>query len=321
MYFDTTYTNGVIAVKEKTLLKDKILRLCEVSTDEAFRMLLDSGFGGGATENVHEYEQLLQAEELLLDEFIRLYAPSQVEQAYFLLPRDFHNAKALFKARCLGENAEKMLVPQGLIDVEILQKCVAEKKYDALQDFPVLMEACKACETAVEQDVSGVEIGSIFQRALYEALFLSVKRKRVLRTLLSAKIDMTNILTALSSGDEEQAKRQYLQGGTLTEKQLGVCYLEDIERIQRGFADTPFKTFIQLCMTAKEKRLPYVEAEKYRDGYDLSALEKRKFDLVKGEPFLYYVYRRKVEIANVRIVFACKFAGLDELQIKNRLRK
>ena len=52
------YTNGVIAAKDKFLLKDKILRFCELNAEEAFRMLLESGFGGGAETagNVYEYE-------------------------------------------------------------------------------------------------------------------------------------------------------------------------------------------------------------------------------------------------------------------------
>ena len=45
---DVTYTTGVIAAREKYLLKDKIYRLCELSEREAFRVLVESGFGGGA---------------------------------------------------------------------------------------------------------------------------------------------------------------------------------------------------------------------------------------------------------------------------------
>jgi hypothetical protein len=54
MALNVIYTNGVIAAKDKYLLKDKILRFCELSAEEAFRMLLESGFGGGAdtTDNV-----------------------------------------------------------------------------------------------------------------------------------------------------------------------------------------------------------------------------------------------------------------------------
>lgn len=320
MYFDTTYTNGVIAVKEKTLLKDKLFRLCELGLDEAFRTLLDSGFGGGTANNVYEYENLLQEENVSLETFIQTYAPSETERNYFLLPKDFHNAKALFKARILGEPADSMLLPQGIVAIDDLKKCITDRKYGALSYVPALKTACEACETLLETEVSGVSIGSIFEKALYEELLVSVKSKRGLRTLLTAKIDMINVLTALRSGDEKLAKRQYIKGGKLTEQQLQTLFSSDVDGMQSVF-NGELKEFIRLCIKAKENKTPYTEAEKYLDSYDLRWLQARRFDLVKNEPFLYYVFRKKAEIANVRIVLACKIAGLDEQKIKNRLRK
>ena len=55
MVKDATYTNGVIAVKEKYLLKDKIFKMCEGGAEEALRALTDSGFGRG-TEIASVYE-------------------------------------------------------------------------------------------------------------------------------------------------------------------------------------------------------------------------------------------------------------------------
>ena len=92
-YLDTAYTNGVIAAREKYLLKDKLYRLCELTAEDAFRALIESGFGAGAlAESVYEYEKLIAAEEASLDGFVREYAPSPAEKAYLLSPRDFHNA-------------------------------------------------------------------------------------------------------------------------------------------------------------------------------------------------------------------------------------
>lgn len=42
---DVIYTNGVIAAREKYLLKEKLLRLCEGKVEDAFRILLESGYG------------------------------------------------------------------------------------------------------------------------------------------------------------------------------------------------------------------------------------------------------------------------------------
>ena len=102
---DTLYTNGVIAVKEKQLLGEKLLRFPEMTVQEVFRALSESGFGGDG----QDAEALCRAEEGVLDAFIREYGPTKAELTYLLAPRDFHNAKALCKAKRLNKDAEAML--------------------------------------------------------------------------------------------------------------------------------------------------------------------------------------------------------------------
>lgn len=113
MAVDALFTDGIIAVREKLLLKDKIVRMCELSADDAFRMLAESGFGGAEAADVTQVEELVAADERAIDAFVREYAPSQTELHYLLGPRDFHNAKALVKAEALGISAEKLLAPRG----------------------------------------------------------------------------------------------------------------------------------------------------------------------------------------------------------------
>ena len=108
---DSAYTNGVIAVKEKKLLKEKLVKMCSLSEEEAFRILSDGGFGGG--EATSDVERLILADENEIDAFIREYAPSEEAEEYLLAPRDFHNAKALVKARYLGCDPAPMLGGDG----------------------------------------------------------------------------------------------------------------------------------------------------------------------------------------------------------------
>ena len=51
-----------------------------------------------------------------------------------------------------------------------------------------------------------------------------------------------------------------------------------------------------------------------------SFFSRIKYELKNTQPFLYYVYRRRIENANVRILFVCLLAGLSETDIKKRLR-
>ena len=108
--------------------------------------------------------------------------------------------------------------------------------------------------------------------------------------------------------------------GKLSQKSLLGLFDEDEQAIKDVFIKTPYAQFVNECLRAKEKGLPFTQAEKMRDEYDSEYFAKRKYALEKNEPFLYYVYRRKAECANVRIVMVCLMAGLGEQDIKRRLR-
>lgn len=322
-YHDIMYTCGVIATREKRLLKDKIFRFCELSAEEAFRLLLDSGYGGGAsvTSNVYEYEKLISAEENALDEFIREYAPSRAEQAYFLAPRDFHNAKALIKASYLGRGVEGMLATDGLIPVSLISSCVESGDFSQINELNKdLGTACEVATAYLEEGSSGAKLGEIFEKALYAHLKKVSAYKPVLKKLLTAKADMINVLTALRTGEGERAKDKYLPSGKLTQEKLDCLFMEDRAKALDAFKDTPYFSFVQKCFDAIEKGEPMTQAEKTLESFDVDYFAERKYELSSTEPFLYYVFRRRNENANVRIVFVCLLAGLKEADVKKRLR-
>lgn len=317
MAIDYLFTNGVIAVKEKALLKERLYKLCELSPDDAFRALVESGFGGGEeAASVNEFEKLTEAEERSLDAFIREYAPSRAELSYFLTPRDFHNAKALIKAEFLGIDAEKMLAPQGLIPVKTLAECIAEETYSELGILGGAMaEAAELFRASDDRaTVSGAAVGGIFERALYRQMRADSARNKLLKQLFTAKADMTNILTAFRSPNAAFAEKLYVEGGSLKKETLARIFRGE------GLGGTPYADFSNLCAEAKSANLPFSEAERIRDSYDLLFFADKKYALEKNLPFLYYVLRRRTECENVRIVFVCLLAGMKEREIKQRLR-
>ena len=292
-----------------------------MSAEEAFRALLESGFGGGAetATGMYDYEKLIAAEEEKIDAFIQEYAPSKAEKAYLLAARDFHNAKAILKARYLQTGTDRMLAPEGLLSISVISTAFEEGNFSLLEkENPYLAGACTSSMQILEEDPSGAKIGEVFERALYEYLFSVAKGKAVLKALLLAKADMTNILTAVRSADAESAATRYLPIGTIKPERMNALF--EGEEGYKAFAKTPYERFAKLCLQSKEKGLPATEAERIRDGYDAEYFAERKYELEKTEPFLYYVYRRRLECANVRIVFACLLAGVSEAEIKKRLR-
>lgn len=308
---DIHYTNGAIAVKEKLLLGEKLLRFTEMTAEEVLRALHEGGFGSGA--EAYDGESLCGAEERALDAFIREYAPSQAELIYLLAPRDFHNAKAICKAEKLGTEVENMLAPEGLIPVAELSAAIKNGEYSSLGKE--LGEAVK--KVSESEDITGAEIGSEFDSAMYKYLSAKCKR-RLLKKLLSGRADRTNILTAMRSVEREFAEKLYVGGGRLKNSELARIF--EADKAENALNDTPGKDFYKLCLSAKEKGLPFTEAERALESFEAEYFSQRRYELEGREPFLYYVFRRRAEISNVRIILVCLNAGLPAQDIKKRLR-
>ncbi len=316
------YINGVIAAKEVNLLGDKISKLCDMTAEDAFRAVSESRFGTGAEAvSVYEYEKLLFADERDLDTFIREYAPTNAEKAYLLSPRDFHNAKAVFKARYVECDLEKMLAPEGLLSVEEIMRYIEEGNFK-----PLGKELSFACEKAAtlfsEKNavVSGADVGAIFEKALFTRLKSACARNLTLKMLTAKKADMTDILTALRSKPPEYAANNYVLCGKLKPAQLEKLFVEDSEKAAHALDGTGYEKFLEICLEDKKNGLPLTRAELIRDNLEIDFLAERKYELKRTQPFLYYVLRRRAENANLKILFVCLLSGMNESDIKKRLR-
>ncbi len=298
MTLDSNFTNGVIAVKEKQLLGEKLLRFPEMRAGEVLRALSESGFGGGESDP----DAIYAYEGRVLDEFIRTYAPGEAERAYFLAPRDFHNLKALYKAERLGVPADPMLAPEGLRSLEELKRLLQERSAP-VPDIP--------------EDATGVEIGAAFDRAEFSYLLRACTLRPVLRRLLCFRIDMTNVLTLLRAGSAEEAEKLLLGGGRLKKKDLSRILSEDPEVRKHALDRTPYADFYADCLRARDKL--FTDAERRRESFEEKYFYEHRYVLQGKEPFLYYVLRRRAEIANVRMILVCLNAGVDAREIKKRL--
>lgn len=318
------YTNGVIAVKEASLLGGKLIKLSEGTAEESFRAVKESGFGHGAeTESVFETERLIAADERDIDAFVREYAPANDVLEYFLTPRDFHNAKAFFKAEKLGVPAADMLAPEGLVAYSVLEEAVKSKDYSALcEELAVAFEEADGLylDDENKNDVSGADIGRIFDNAAFKRLFKVCGRFGILKKLLKTRVDMINILTFLRSQTPEYAEVFYIPSGKLTLDKLKTLLDEDGEKAAHALDKTDYADFLKLCLAEKRAGLPMTEAERYVDSFELDFLAKKKYELKNSQPFLYYVFRRKAENANVRILISGLLSGQSERELRRRLR-
>ncbi|MDE6274801.1 MAG: V-type ATPase subunit, partial [Clostridiales bacterium] len=86
------------------------------------------------------------------------------------------------------------------------------------------------------------------------------------------------------------------------------------------YRSTPYYDFVKKCIADRSAGLPLTTAERICESYETEYFTAKKYELKKSQPFLYYVFRRRAENANVRILFVCLLAGMQEGEIKRRLR-
>lgn len=317
---DVTYTNGVIAVREKFLLGGRISKLCEGDAEEALRTLTECGFGKGAeVSSVFDYEKLVTADEQAIDEFIREYSPSRAVTEYLLCGRDFHNAKALIKAEYLGLGVEKMLAPDGLIASEKILAFIRGGEVN-LGNSELEGAIAQAAELLSGDGASGAEVGIIFDRARFAHLRSVCASDRLLSKFIAVRADMTNILTALRSESAEYAEKCFVGGGKIKTETLLKLFDGEKDKNLKIFDGTPYGGFAENCLQAITYSKPLTQAERIAESYEAEYFSANRYDLKRAQPFLYYVFRRRAENANVRILFVCLLAGMRENEIKNRLR-
>ena len=311
---DSAYTNGVIAVKEKKLLKDKLAKMCSMSEEDALRLLAESGFGGEHSEP----EEMVLFDEREIDSFIREYAPSTDAEEYLLSPRDFHNAKAIMKARHLSADIKPLLGSDGKFSADEMIKCV--EAGDTQKLGKELDEAVKAANALLEkEEPSGAEVGFVFDKALCAYLTRVLKKYGVCKKLLVRRIDMTNLLTYFRSESKEEAEKFFIVGGSLSKQKLS-CVFGEHDAALKAFDKSEYKEFVKKLTAAREGEKPFTEAEKMLESYELDFFSEKPFELSGQGSFLYYIFRRRVENENVRIVLVCLKAGLSEAEIRKRLR-
>ncbi|MCD8201327.1 MAG: V-type ATPase subunit [Clostridia bacterium] len=318
MAANTEYVGGMIAAKENRLLKERIYRMCEVNLSDAFRMLQESSFGAGETvSSVYEYEKLILADEADTDAFIREYSPRKAMSEYLLSQRDFHNAKAIVKARYMGESYETFLAPRGMVEISEIEKAVEEGNFSRLPE-DLGLAVTEATEYLLGDDVNGAEIGIIFDKAYFSHILKACRKERLLKKFISVKADMQNVLTAFRYGDIDRAKEAFVPGGKLTETEIETIISPDENGKVRVRED--LEKFVQSCRKARAEGKPFSEAENMLSSFEEDSFYEKRYELKSAEPFLYYVFRRRAENENVRVIFVCLLNGFKEDDIKARLR-
>ena len=315
---DAIYAASVAAAKQAGLLgTERINRMIESgSVADAVRILSECGFGGG---NASDVDAAIEYELRALLDLIRSTAPDPKLRRYLLAEYDYHNAEALIKGKYLPLDPDAFLLPAGDFDPGDMKDKILKDEYSG---FPAPMRAAleRADELFATGAASGLTVGALFTRALYEERSEVAAGREFLRDALSYRADCENILICLRAKNYPLAAEMFLPGGTLGEDELKKLCAAGAGRLE-GLALTRYAEFASAAAEADARKAPYLDAERIADGYALSLLKEERFGLEGYLPFLLYVLYKKSELTNVRIVVVGLSGGIPKQEIRARLRE
>lgn len=321
------YANARIKSLEGNLLStDKMLRMIDaVSLDEAIKVLTESNYGGGVVlENSNKFESLLTSENISVTAFIREIMPKDLGMEIFFLKLDYHNAKALMKAKYLGqENASYMLTSEGLISIDKLSNDIISDNYKDL--YPDLKNALESIDlTFVNGDRNPRIIDIDIDKAFFKhAEKIVAKGSMSIKKYFVALVDLTNISSFIrcrrAGLNIKSFTSGYVTGGELLEYLFTALYDQSDEVVNEKFKYTTYKSLVNKAIENKGKAL--VEFETAVDNYYLNIFKNDKHDMFSVAPMAGYYLAKITEIKVARMILVCIKNGVDKILIKQRLRE
>lgn len=312
--FATALASGESA---KLLGRERLGRMIDSGdADEALRIALESGFGGGSTSDM---EAAVVYEEQQLAGFIRDCAPSEKIKTYLLSEYDYHNAEALMKAKYLKVPTDGMLRPSGRCDVTAMREKIFKDEYC---DFSApLREALESADSEFLNGTGGLRINSIFTRALYRELREAARGEHPLAEICDFRIDTLNIQTALRARNLALAEEMFVPGGTLDEYLLHRICEDSPEAILADFKVSLYQEYVGSALEALAEGRPFVDCENMADSYAVRLLKQDRFLLEGFYPFYLYCLYKANELKNVRIILVGLNNGATAGEIRGRLRE
>ena len=324
---DTDYLalSARLHVLETRLLSgERMERMIEArDSAEAAKVLTECGYGELAEVSPAGLEKCLGAAQGELFRELGKHLPDPGILRVFQIKYDYHNAKALVKARAKGANAAPLLVGGGRYDpAQLREDFQKEDLREYAGDFQAALErAGEALASTGDAQLCDF----ILDKACYQELSAAAKatRSKLLMGYVALMTDGANLRAAVRAArlgkDEGFLREALLPGGNV-----------DIDALARAGADGLAVLF---------KNSPLAKAAEagaalaVPGGAALTQFEKLCDDALtaymrpaKRVPFgeetpIGYLYARESELTAIRTIMSGRFAGQGGDVIRSRLRE
>lgn len=319
----TGYAVGSVRVRERSLMNsEKLDRLIAApSARDALKLLQEYGYGGGSdATDPQAYEKWLAESMAEAVEFLRRVTPDERIANAFLMDVDYHNLKALFKARELKVSVDQMMQEGGQIPVAALKEAVSTGAFGALPKS--FQQACEKLRKELNVAFDPQRINCTFDSAM------TAEATRLLTeagfeagvSYYRAWTDKANLMAALRLRAMKRQKSAFsaafLPGGRYAENELLAAW-DDLSSLP---SKREYATFMPGGLKAWQETGASTQLERAFENHLLDIFIKRRYNNQGYEPVVGYFLARKREIDNIRLIMVSKINGLPMSTVTERLR-
>ncbi len=319
---DTDYLSisaRIRAMETRLLTRERLDRMIDARDDgEAMKLLAECGYNDAVSLD----EALAQARAETFQD-ISAAVPDPRLAEVFQLKYDYHNAKAILKARAVGADPERLLLAGGrYAPAELLEGVRREDLRGVSEPFRLAVEQARA---VLEEERDPQRADLILDRACFEEMAVLAKEldSDFLQGYVRLSVDVANLRAAVRvhrmDRDADFLRQVLLPGGNVSEQAILSA---------RGDAlDEPFRAGALAqaaalgAAAARPGGGPLTAFERECDNALTAYLAAARRVPFGEQAVIGYLYAREQELTAIRAVFAGRAAGLDGDTIRSRLRE
>ncbi len=308
-----------IRAKESRLLtKSNLENLAsEPSMDRIVSVLRERGYDFDIVKRYEDYGVVLKKAEEDLYALVKEIIDEHNIVEIFVCKVDCYNIKLILKSKIEGKDYKDGLVDGGMLSKEKISSIMDNEKYEELDNMT------KNAIVEAKQLYEKTKMPFIIDAVIDKACFYKMKiladqlENKFISKYIEKLIDITNIKTFFRVRkiykNPEIFEASYIEGGKITL----LNFMENIKVDDEYLRDK----FLGFSKTMEQAIYNYENLDMFCDNFIMDYMKEAKLKALTIEPILAYVYAKRTEFKNIRIIFTGKLNNMSLEKIKERLRE
>lgn len=321
--------NTVISVKEQTLLTEKQWQdLLNATSFEALKLVLTGTpyeMTVSQLANPDMIEQILMQQLKETYDFLFEATPQSEIVEIFAAQYLFHNLKVLLKTKATQQSLEHLLIPIGKYSIDILKHLVETLESAVVDDSVVLEVRNTWNDYETYQIIDAIDIGCDGGYFRYLRTLQQRIHDDSISKLIDVLIDFYNFITVLRA-KEMKKSRSFMytmmtqQGQFSKNEVIEIIETNQLSRLfdhlENPFFGRKFDRFIEKMTVGS---ITARELEQLKDTYLSYLFDSHQLDIQGPFQVLRYLFKKELEVSNLRLILTGFVNGLSKGQISERM--